>query len=94
MSNKPIYLRPSTLYNTGYINRNYNDYFRMKQGLMPQNLASNCFSPPSSVYYNVPVDTMYQCTGPNLYPIHFPNINYGSFPPSDDDLCTMYVQSP
>ena len=86
-----IYLKAPSLYKTGFINSNYNDYLRMKQGMMPQNLASNCYSPPSWFSYNVPVDIEYDCKGPNKYPITFPNVNYGSNPPSNSNPCVRYV---
>ena len=89
-----IYLKAPSLHDTGYINTNYNDYLRMKQGLMPQNLSSNCYSPPTSYSYNVPVDRKYACNGPNFYPITFPNVDYGSDPPANNCGCVKYVLSP
>ena len=86
-----IYLKAPSLYNTGFINGNYNDYLRMKQGNMPQNLASDCFSPPKWYSYDVPVDCGYMCNGPNMYPIKLPYPNYGNKPPSDKQYCTRYV---
>lgn len=88
-----IYLKAPSLYNTGFINANYNDLLRMKQGNMPQNLASDCYSPPVWYSYNVPVDMKYSVRGPNLYPIKLPRPNYGSKPPSDNRVCTRYVQT-
>ena len=87
-----IYLKAPSLYNTGFIKSNQNDYLRMKQGLMPQNLASDCFSPPDWTSYNVPVDNEYKCTGPNKYPVNFYNLTYNSEPPSNCCACTRYVQ--
>jgi hypothetical protein len=87
-----IYLKAPSLYNTGFIKSNYNDYLRMKQGLMPQNLASDCFSPPDWTSYNVPVEPQYACNGPNMYPVNFYNLSYGNNPPSNACPCTRYVQ--
>ena len=86
-----IYLKAPSLYKTGYLNSNYNDYLRMKQGLLPQNLASDCYSPPCAYSYNVPVDIEYDWKGPNKYPISFPEVNYGSNPPPDTANCVRYV---
>jgi hypothetical protein len=86
-----IYLKAPSLHDAGFINSNYNDYLRMKQGLMPQNLASNCFSPPLSYSYNVPVDRKYSCNGPNFYPITFPKVDYESYTPPDNCECVKYV---
>lgn len=88
-----VYIKAPNLNNTGYINPNYNDYLRMKQGLMPQNLASDCFSPPNWSSYSVPVNMPYSCMGENKYPIKLPRPNYGNKPPSDNIPCTRYVQS-
>jgi len=86
-----IYLKSPSLYKTGFIDPNYNDYLRMKQGIMPQNLASDCYSPPCNYSYNVPVDKKYSCKGPNKYPITFPDVNYGNKPPSNSSTCVRYV---
>lgn len=88
-----FYFKVPNLNTTGFINGNYNDYLRMKQGLMPQNLASDCYSPPDWTNYRVPVQTQYMCNGPNMYPITLPRVNYGSAPPSDSCPCTRYVQT-
>ncbi len=88
-----LYLNTPNINKLGFFNGNYNDYLRMKQGLMPQNLSSDCYSPPDWTSYNVPVNTNYMCNGYNMYPIKLPYPDYGSAPPSDSCSCTRYVQS-
>lgn len=88
-----LYLKNPTINKLGFFNANYNDYLRMKQGLMPQNLSSTCYSPPNWYSYNVPVDTNYMCNGYNMYPIKLPYPDYESTPPSNSCKCTTYVQS-
>ena len=87
-----IYLKAPTLNKLGFFNGNQNDYLRMKQGLMPQNLSSDCYSPPNWTSYDVPVNPKYMCNGINMYPIKLPYPNYGSQYPSDRCECTKYVQ--
>lgn len=88
-----IYLKVPSLNKLGFFNANYNDLLRMKQGLMPQNLSSACYSPPDWSSYEVPVNTNYMCNGVNMYPIKLPKIDYGIPPPPDNCECTRYVQS-
>ena len=88
-----IYLKTPNINKLGFINSNYNDFLRMKQGMMPQNLSSNCYSPPNWNSYNVPVDTNYMCNGYYMYPIKLPDPDYGNKPPSNCCECTRYVQS-
>jgi len=87
-----IYLKAPSLYNTGIINKNYNDFLRMKQGLMPQNLSSDCFSPNNWTSYEVPVKQEFSYTGENKYPVNFYNLTYNSNPPSDMCPCVRYVK--
>ena len=87
-----IYLKAPSLYNTGFINKNYNDFLRMKQGMMPQNLTSDCFSPADWTSYNIPVDKRYSCNGPNLYPVNFYDLTYNTDPPSNTCPCVRYVK--
>lgn len=86
-----IYLKAPSLYNIGFINSNYSDFLRMKQGMMPQNLSSDCFSPPNWTSYNIPLDNKYSCNGQNLYPMNFYNLTYNSDSPSDTCPCVRYV---
>ena len=79
-----IYLKAPSLYNTGFINQNYNDFLRMKQGMMPQNLTSDCFSPPDWTKYNIPINKEYSCSGPNL--------TYNSASPAETCPCVRYVK--
>ena len=88
-----IYLKTPYLNKLGYINKNYNDYVRMKQGLLPQSLASNCYTPNILNNMTVPVSSKYQCNSTNMYPVTLPDVDYGSSYPSNKCACTKYVQS-
>lgn len=73
-----MYIITNPLYRLGFINANINDVLRLKQGLMPQNLASDCFSPKDWTNYTVPVNLAFMCNGRNMYPIKLPAVDYSS----------------
>jgi hypothetical protein len=78
------------LYNTGLI---INDnVLRMKQGLLPQNLASICESPPYGSLYKIP--PIGTCNNTNLYPFPATQYNYGQKQIPNSCSCTTYVQPP
>ena len=88
-----IYIKSPNLNKIGFFNGNYNDFLRMKQGLMPQNLSSDCYSPPDWTSYEVPVNVNYMCNGNNMSPIKLPYPDYESEYPSDNCECTRYVKT-
>lgn len=80
------------MYTTGFISRPNNTYLRMKQGLMPQELASNCYQP--SLYYPKDLENCQICNNYNLYPIKMPRPDYGKFPYSPNSQCLKYIEAP
>jgi len=86
------YLSKPLLYNTGFLPSN-STYIRMKQGLAPQDLASNCYQPKTTLY-RVPLQHNQVCNTNNLYPINLPVINYGMKPIPNNSPSLWYIQSP
>ena len=78
------------LYNTGLIVND--DILRMKQGLIPQNLASVCEAPAYSSLYKIPAYGT--CNNTNLYPFPAVQFNYGQAEIPNTCNCTAYVQPP
>jgi hypothetical protein len=73
------YIKSPTLYNTGILPDT--TAFRMKQGLLPQNIANNCLSNPAK-------QTCNRCS---LYPFYTPDVNYCMGKISKNCPCTRYI---
>ena len=64
------------MYKTGYINKTYSNYIRMKQGLTPQELSNDCRQPSYSNYYPIVLNKYEICNHDNIYFLNMPLLKY------------------
>lgn len=73
------YIKSPMLYNTGVLSDSTS--FRIKQGLLPQNISNNCLQNPNKK----------DCNRCSLYPFYTPNINYCLNKIPKNCPCTRYI---
>ena len=89
------YITSSTLFNTGFLPDT--SVSRIKQGLLPQNVANLCQPmEPSSQLKNSSFMTKMggDCNNNNLYPFPATQYSYGPGSIPDDCACARFLKAP